>query len=99
MLSPTFFHVAASKGCSGNGASAGLSSLSNSSRRLALYVRITRSLRSAVSSDSRALSAPKLSNLSLRMRASSQRSAICTPTSTFALSRGDLGRAGRIVVP
>jgi len=84
-VEPNFPHIAASKGCACNGASVGLSSLSNSSRRLALYGRIVRPLRSAVSSLSRALSAPMLSNFSLRMRASSQRSAICTPTSAFAL--------------
>jgi hypothetical protein len=55
-------------------------------------------MRSAVSSKSLALSAPREVNVSLRMRASSQRSAICTPTSTFALSRGDLGRAGKMAV-
>jgi hypothetical protein len=81
----------------GSDAEAPLSSRSNSSRRLALYVRIVRPLRSPVSSASRALSAPRLVNVSLRMRARSHRSAICTPTSTFAL-RGDLGRAGMMVV-
>lgn len=50
MLRLTFFQVDTWKGSSGNGVSAGLSSLSNSARRLALYVRITRSLRSAVRS-------------------------------------------------
>jgi hypothetical protein len=38
---------------------------------------------------------------SLRIRATTHRRAICTPTptSTFALSRGRRGRAGRTVVP
>ena len=38
-------------------------------------------------------------NVSLRRRASTQRCAICTATSTLALSRGLYGRAGTMAVP
>ena len=47
----------------------------------------------------RAFSASSEKKVSLRSRARIHRCAICTPTSTFALSRGLYGRAGTIAVP
>ena len=47
----------------------------------------------------RAVGSPSAKKRWLRRRARIQRSTTCTPTSTFALSRGRRGRAGRIAVP
>ena len=56
-------------------------------------------IESVSSSAIRAFSAASVKKVSWRSRARIQRSATCTATSTFALSRGLAGRAGTMAVP
>jgi hypothetical protein len=79
-------------------ASSGRSSSSNSWRRDLPYRFITRPLRSATSTAMYSLISSSEKHVMLRSLARIQRCAISTPPSTFALSRGLIGRAGKIVV-
>jgi hypothetical protein len=99
MFTVTFFHSPHSKRFSGSGNRAGRSSRSKSSRRLAPYTRVFRSLSSTTSSAMRSLSSSSEKKVWLRRRPRIHRCAIRTPASTFALSRACAGRAGKITVP
>ena len=78
--------------------SAGRSISANSSLRLTPSLRMILALRSAIVSRIAALSSWSEKKRRLRSLASTKRWTICTATSTLALSRGFLGRAGRIAV-
>ena len=72
---------------------------SNKVRRLAPRCRDTRSLSVTRHSRIAAFSSGSEKNRRFLSLAMTQRVATCTATSTLALSRGFLGRAGTIAVP
>jgi hypothetical protein len=63
------------------------------------YTRMGRAFRSLSNSAMRVLSAAREKKVSWRSRARIHRSAIRTPASIVALSRGLAGRAGKMAVP
>ena len=96
MFTRALCQVANSYRVAGSGRSAGRSSCPNSSWRLPSSFWNGRALISSTQTLTAAFASPREKNLRSRSRAMIHRSAISTPDSALALSRGLYARAGMI---